>query len=318
MRFFQRILGKGYYRAIYFYEHGLISKLPTKQQFVVGCSHMRLSHVLAGRSKPLLRQLISVQAFRPAGATEPHASGSTTEGAQSSAGRLFATNPRSDERSGSSLAKDRFHGLEGIDELLARMNEIDFFRASLTHALVPMATLAGMGFQIDASHIANHLLCAPHPCEEGVWDLQVLQSEPGGLDLLASRVEEARRAVTLRGKILRTLGTRRVRRGHRFELVCTRDPSGQVRYMDAALVENGEVLTEPDQWERWYDHVHDTIALARRFIYLDRKGATYPHTGPTVPQFLERCALLEPRDYPFFKDRDPLATFPEIGWPRIA
>lgn len=316
MNFYGRIIGKGYYRAAYFRDVGLIQSLPTREQFLAGCSHMRLGYALAVRARPLARQLFNPQAFRRAAMTEADAAAITLATTKNSAGRLHAVSTATDAPSLAEIRDDRLNGLTGIDRLLAQMNEIDVLRACLSHTVVPMAAIAGMGFQIDVSHIANHLLIAPHPCEQAVWDIQMIQAEPGGLDLLARRVEEARRARTLRGKILRTVGTRRVKRAHRFELVRTVGADGRTRYVDAALVDEGEVLVEPAQWDAWYDHVLDTVELARKFVYLERDRSVDAYPAPTVPRFLERCSMLRPADIEFFRNRNPLVNFPEIGWPR--
>jgi hypothetical protein len=309
---------KGYHRAVWCYEQGLISKLPSRAQFDAGCAHMRLGRAIVTRSRPLLRQLLNKQAFRPAGMTVPDAAEISLEATKNSAGRLHRVSGAETELKAQELRADRFEGLGAVDRIIARMNEIDVLRASLVHTIVPCASYAGLGFMIDASYIANHLLYAPHPCEQAVWDLQLLQPESGGLELFEQRIEEAREAKTLRGKILRTLGTRRVARGHRFELVRTTDATGQVRYVDAATVEGGEIVLTPDDWDRWYDHVHDTITRARDFQYLSRPDPESHYAAPTVPGFLECCAELQPGDFEFFKSENPMGVFPEIDWPRSA
>jgi hypothetical protein len=316
VKFYERVIGKGYYRAIYFFEKGLIARLPTREQFLVGCSHMRLAYAISVRSRPLLRQLFNRNAFRRAGLTEAEADRITLAATKNSAGRLHAVSTASDDPHRAPRPEERYAKLDRVDRLLAAANEVDVLRAGLMHTVVPMAAIAGMGFQIDASHIANHLLIAPHPCEQAVWDIQLLQADEGGLDLLASRTEEARRARTLRGRILRILGTHRVKRGHRFELVRVVGDDGRARYVDAALVDSGRVLVEPEQWDRWYDHVLETVELARKDVYLDRKVEVGAYPAPTVPRFLDRCAMLRTSDYEFFKNRNPLMNFPEIGWPR--
>jgi hypothetical protein len=182
-----------------------------------------------------------------------------------------------------------------------------------------VTTLAGLGLRVPPSFIANHLLASPHPCEKAVWDIQLLHAEPGGLELLEARVEEARRAATLRGKLLRTLGTERLSGAHRFELLRRTDPqTGDVRYLDAKLAAPGEeVVIGALAWERWYDHVLETAARARRFDYFvrEQRHPLQHYPAPTVIQFLRLAALLEPRLFRFFEDRSILEEHVEIGWP---
>ena len=183
-----------------------------------------------------------------------------------------------------------------------------------------MNFLSALGFQLSSSQIVNHLLLAPHPCEQAVWDIQLLQSAPGGLELLEQRVEEARKALTWRGKILNTLGTYRVRRAHRFELARTTDPeTGQIGYVDASLADTGELCLDKDAWEQWYDHVLDTVARARNFEYTVRREEVehQDYSAPHIPGFLRLCASLTDADMEFFRDRTPYRSYAEIDWPRV-
>ena len=205
-----------------------------------------------------------------------------------------------------------------LSELSDEDDAADVLRAILVECVTPETLFAGLGFRIWSSTRCNHLLLAPHPCEKAVWDIQLLQADPGGFELLERRVEEAREARTLRGKVLRTLGTRRLSGAHRFELVRQTDPeTGEVRYADAKMVDSGEVVLSERDWQRWYDHVLDTIDRARRFDYLVREqdNPLQPYPAPTVIRFLRFAALIEPKHFAFFKNRDLQEAHPEIHWP---
>jgi len=313
---------EGYHRVVFFHEHGLLPVLPTREQVRAGCSSVRLAALLRKRG-PFVRRLLSFDSFRRA---RVQASDPTKIKAGGTHDRYAAPGqhvdpalvPDGDDTAGSPLAERG--ALPGAtSSLLARINEIDALRSVLIHCVVPSALLAGTGRKVGPSQLCNHLLLAPHPCEKAVWDLQLLQGDRGGFEMLEARVEEARRAQTLRGRTLRILGTRRLRAAHRFELVRTVDPvSGEVRYVDATLADGGEVVLSDADWNRWYDHMLETITRARRFQYAlpraDDARRKYP--APTFVQFLRLCAQLEPRDVAFFRERSPIGVYPEIGWPR--
>ncbi len=305
---------EGYHCCEYYYEHGQIPRLPTREQFHAACRFRRLGRVLRTAGGPFLRRLFSKSAFRTAGAT---ASNPKEVKAEATIYRFQKGAEASDAESAED-AGTRLAGLSGVDRLLARINEIDVLRAILVECVTPETLFAGLGFRIWSSTRCNHLLLAPHPCEKAVWDIQLLQADPGGFELLERRVEEAREARTLRGKVLRTLGTRRLSGAHRFELVRQTDPeTGEVRYVDAKMVDSGEVVLSERDWQRWYDHVLDTIDRARRFDYLVREqdNPLQPYPAPTVIRFLRFAALIEPKHFAFFKNRDLQEAHPEIHWP---
>jgi hypothetical protein len=291
--------------------------LPSLEQFRAACRSARLARVLRERMGPFTRRLFSAQAFRRAARTSTEPSEVVAEATiyRFREGRPAAPAPIEPRAAASEPAE----ALPPLDALLARMNEIDALRAILMHGVVPVATLAGLGLRVPPAITANHLLAAPHPCEKAVWDIQLLHAEPGGLELLEARVEEARRAKTVLGKLLRTLGTRRLSGAHRFELVRRQDPeSGEVRYVDAKLAEPGEeVVIGAAAWDRWYDHVLETVARARRFDYFvrEQRHPLQHYPAPTVIQFLRLAGMLEPRLFRFFENRSVLEEHSEIGWP---
>ncbi len=315
---------EGYPKAVFFHEHGMLSVLPSLEQFRSACRSARLLSVIRERAGPFTRRLFSAAAFRRAPGTRADPGAIVAEATIYRFGRARPQRAELDgeltqphaARGGSRLETE---ALPPIDATLARLNEVDALRAVLMHGVVPVATLASLGLRVPPSIIANHLLAAPHPCEKAVWDVQLLHAEPDGLDLLEARVDEARRGRTLRGKILRTLGTRRQSGAHRFELLRRADPTtGEVRYLDAKLAAPGEeVVLGEAAWDRWYDHVLETVARARRFDYLvrEQRHPMQHYPAPTLIQFLRLAAMLEPRHFEFFENRSLLLEHPEIGWP---
>ena len=314
---------RGYHRAVYYYENGQLKTLPTREQFRVACRYFRLARVLRYEGMPFVRRLFSRAAFQ---SMERTGSDPRTVKAEATVYRFAKESSEAVDRmeprpQGQAELPVRLEDLHGMDRVLARLNQIDAVRGLMIHSLTPPALMAGFGFCISSSHIANHLLFAPHPCEKAVWDIQMVQAARGGLDVLEQRVEEARRSRTLRGKMLRTLGTRRLSGAHRFELVRYTNPeTGEVRYIDAKIAGSGEVVLTESDWERWYDHVQLTIVRARRFEYFvrEREDPRQHYPAPTVIRFLKLCAMLEPEDYGFFEDRNIQDEYPEIGWPRVA
>ncbi len=317
----QRTYADGYHKAIYFFENGRIPVLPTHGQFRAACAHQRLSSTVRLKAGPFLRRLFSKESFQRKAETSDNAD----EVVAGATMRRF--NPGA-----APLPEDAARRLVNPGELrtadvdperggwLARLLQMDVLRAIAMTAYNPVLVTAGLGFRIPASWNANHLLFSPHPCEHAVWDLQLIQGDPGGLELLERRTEEARKAKSLRGRVLSILGTHRTVGSHRFELVRTVDPdTGWVRYVDATLVEAGSVVTTPEDWNLWYDHMRETIERARRFEYAVRPAdqETY-YPAPTITRFLELAAQLEPKDFAFFRNRDPFGTYPEISWPRFA
>ena len=297
----------GWHRVEFYYEHGLIPVMPTPEQFAVGCSHNRLMQELRRKLMPNLRRAFGREAWTRSAPVASRPEEVVTGGTMYRSAHGWE---RRDEVSVHVDADEEPR--RGVEALLARLADVDILRAAIIHAVVPEAIVGGLGFRISTSHIVNHLLMSPHPSEHAVWDLQLIQPDPGGLDLFERRLEEARAGRGLRGKTLRSLGTVRGQGGHLYELVRQDDPeTGRVRYVDATTADGGEVLTSRKQWDEWYDHVGETIARARRFEY---EKCKYP--APSVPEFLNLCAQLTPSDFEYFRDREIFRTHPEIGWPR--
>ena len=298
-----------WHRVEFYYEHGLIPVMPTPEQFAAGCSHNRLASELRRKLVPNLKRVFSKEAWIRSAPV------SSNPGEVVVGGTMYRSAHGWERRDDATLAVDLDEKFRpGIESLLARLADVDILRAVIIHAVVPEALTGGLGFQISTSHIVNHLLMSPHPSEHAVWDLQLIQPDPGGLDLFECRLDAARTGRGLRGKALRSLGTVRGQGGHLYELVRYEDPqTGRVSYVDATAAEGGEVLTTRQQWDEWYDHVGETIARARRFEYEDCK---YP--APSVPEFLNLCAQLTPDDFEFFRDKKIFRSHPEIDWPRAA
>jgi hypothetical protein len=170
----------GLHRARFYFHHGLLDVMPTRDQLAAGIAErskwrrakFKVYRLWSKRSfllKPYVRQGKGVFVEEP---KEPMA------------GRYTS-----------------FRDLRWYHKALSA----PAVRGAYLTVLCPEYLLAGYGVAVGKNLIVNHLLYIPHIDIGATWDLQLLQADPGGLDLLERRLEQARSRRGARGKLCRLL-----------------------------------------------------------------------------------------------------------------
>ena len=69
---------------------------------------------------------------------------------------------------------------------------MDVFRSFCVQLVNPGVILQGLGFRVGTTFVVNHSIISPHGIAGSVWDLQLIQPDPGGLEMYEERIEWAR------------------------------------------------------------------------------------------------------------------------------
>jgi hypothetical protein len=128
----------------------------------------------------------------------------------------------------------------------------------------------GTGFAAKLSSVIRHLHFTYHQGMP-VWDLQVIQTHPGGLDALRAETEAMLAPTTLAHRARRAL--------------------------------LGRILADPDAYLRLFLGEHGYIARAARYDYPkpSEEDAEFPNEFFSVVDFVNYCAMAFPERVPLHK-----------------